>query len=74
MFIPPYVSHAAEGQNDGWKFMGWLLTGDTVDSTRTDLVNKEQLGSLLLPAVHTVACDYSVDGASEQNAAQYFKI
>ena len=74
MFIPPYVSHAAEGQNDGWKFMGWLLTGDTVDSTRTDLVNKEQLGSLLLPAVHTVACDYSVDGATQQSAAQYFKI
>lgn len=74
MFIPPYVSHAAEGQNDGWKFMGWLLTGDTVDRTRTDLVNKEQLGSLLLPAVHTVACDYSVDGATQQSAAQYFKI
>lgn len=74
MFISPYVSQAAEGQNDGWKFMGWLLTGDTVDSTRTDLVNKEQLGSLLLPAVHTVACDYSVDGATQQSAAQYFKI
>ena len=74
MFIPPCVSHAAEGQNDGWKFMGWLLTGDKVDSTRTDLVNKEQLGSLLLPAVHTVACDYSVDGATQQSAAQYFKI
>lgn len=73
-FISPYVSQAAEGQNNGWKFMGWLLTGDTVDSTRTDLVNKEQLGSLLLPAVHTVACDYSVDGATQQSAAQYFKI
>ena len=31
-FISPYISHAAEGQNDGWKFMGWLLTGDTVDN------------------------------------------
>lgn len=33
-FIPPYVSHAAEGQNDGWKFMGWLLTGDLVTDRR----------------------------------------
>lgn len=76
MFIPPYVSHAAEGQNDGWKFMGWLLTGDTVENVQdsVDKVNADKLGSLILPAVHTVACDYSVDGASAQNAAQYFKI
>ena len=76
MFISPYVSHAAEGQNDGWKFMGWLLTGDTVDNIPSDVtqVNADQLGSLLLPAVHTVACDYSVDGATQQSAAQYFKI
>lgn len=75
-FIPPYVSHAAEGQNDGWKFMGWLLTGDTVDNIPSDVaqVNAGQLGSLLLPAVHTVACDYSVDGATQLSAAQYFKI
>lgn len=76
MFISPYISHAAEGQNDGWKFMGWLLTGDTVDNIPSDVaqVNAGQLGSLLLPAVHTVACDYSVDGATQQSAAQYFKI
>ena len=76
MFIPPYVSHAAEGQNDGWKFMGWLLTGDTVDNIPSDVtqVNEDQLGSLLLPAVHTVACDYSVDGATQESAAQHFKI
>lgn len=75
-FIPPYVSKAAEGQNDGWKFMGWLLTGDTVDHIPSKVVqvNADQLGSLLLPAVHTVACDYSVDGATQQSAAQYFKI
>ena len=30
IYISPYVSQAAEGKNDGWKFMGWLLTGDTV--------------------------------------------
>ena len=75
-FVPPYVSRAAEGQNDGWKFMGWLLTGDTVDNISSDVaqVNAGQLGSLLLPAVHTVACDYSVVGATQQSAAQYFKI
>lgn len=74
MFIPPYVSQAAEGQNNGWKFMGWLLTGDTVNA----VLDSEQptIGALgtLLPAVHTVACDYSVDGATQQSAAQYFKI
>ena len=76
MFIPPYVSHAAEGQNDGWKFMGWLLTGDTVENVQDSVgkVNADKLGSLILPAKHTVACDYSVNGATQQSAAQYFKI
>lgn len=75
-FIPPYVSHAAEGQNDGWKFMGWLLTGDTVTDIPADTnqVNAGQLGSLLLPAVHTVACDYAIQTASAERSAQYFKI
>ena len=75
-FIPPYVSHAAEGQNDGWKFMGWLLTGDTVTDipAGTNQVNAGQLGSRLLPAVHTVACDYAIKTASDQSPAQYFKI
>lgn len=76
MFIPPYVSHAAEGQNDGWKFMGWLLTGDKLEKigeTETH-VNADQLGKLILPAVHTVACNYSVAGATEETAAQHFNI
>ena len=75
-FISPYVSHAAEGQNDGWKFMGWLLTGDTVENVQDSVgkVNADGLGSLILPAEHTVACDYSVNGATQQSAAQYFKI
>lgn len=76
LFIKPYVSHIAEGQNDGWRFMGWLLTGDTVDSIPSDAekINADQLGSLLLPAVHTVACDYSISEASDAAAAQQFKI
>lgn len=76
MFIKPYVSHKAEGQNDGWKFMGWQLTGDTVDSIPdgTTRVNADKLGSLILPAKHTIACDYSSSGASEKSAAQQFKI
>ena len=75
-FIPPYVSKEAEGQNDGWKFMGWLLTGDTVDNIPDDVdrVNAEQLGSLILPAEHTIACNYSIAGAAQESAAQYFKI
>ena len=74
MFIPPYVSRAAEGQNDGWKFLGWKLTGDTVESKRTDKVIADQLGSMILPAVHTIACDYSENEATTTSAAQYFKI
>ena len=76
LFIPPYVSHAAEGQNDGWKFMGWLLTGDKLEKTgeKETHVNEDQLGKLILPAVHTIACNYSVDGATEETAAQHFNI
>ena len=76
MFIPPYVSHAAEGQNDGWKFMGWLLTGDKLEKTgeAETHVNADQLGKLILPAVHTIACNYSVVGATEEMAAQHFNI
>ncbi|MGN0435568.1 MAG: InlB B-repeat-containing protein, partial [Wujia sp.] len=72
-FISPYVSHAAEGQNENWKFMGWLLTGDTVDSIPegTAQINKDQLGTLLLPGVHTIACDYSGEATKKE---QYFKI
>ena len=76
LFITPYVSKAAEGQNDGWKFMGWLLTGDTVENIPAEIeqVNADELGSLLLSAEHTIACDYSIEGASGQSAEQYFKI
>ena len=75
-FISPYVSKAAEGQNDGWKFMGWLLTGDKIEKTgeKETHVNADQLGKLILPAVHTIACNYSVDGATEETAAQHFNI
>ncbi|MGN1090681.1 MAG: hypothetical protein ACI4Q6_09810, partial [Huintestinicola sp.] len=73
-FISPYVSHAAEGQNNGWKFMGWLLTGDTVDyvpNEDTQQINKDKLGTLLLDAEHTIACDYT---GEETKKEQYFKI
>ena len=76
IFIDPYVSHAAEGQNDGWKFMGWLLTGDKIEKTgdKETHVNADKLGTLILPAVHTIACNYSVDGAIDKTAAQHFNI
>ncbi len=77
-YISPYISHAAEGQNDGWKFMGWLLTGDTVsgipDTVKQEQVNADKLGSLILPAEHTVACDYYIDDATFEKAAQFFKV
>lgn len=77
-FISPYVSKAAEGQNNGWKFMGWLLTGDTVENVPVDTnkVNADQLGTLILPAVHTVACDYALKTGENQGDSkeQYFKI
>ena len=75
-FISPYISHAAEGQNDGWKFMGWLLTGDTVDNATipdgTSQINADKLGTLLLPAEHTIVCDYTVGDVTTNE--QYFKI
>ena len=75
LFIPPYVSHAAEGQNDSWKFMGWKLTGDVIENIPEDKqVNAEQLGTLILPAEHTIACDYHFDGVNGDSKAQYFKI
>lgn len=76
LFIKPYVSHAADGQNDGWKFMGWLLIGDVFGGELTDFaqVNADKLGSLILPAEHTIACDYTFDGVDGDTKAQYFKI
>ena len=75
IFIPPYVSHAAVGQNDGWKFIGWQLTGDIVDDAPTDIqVNADQLGTMILPAAHTIACDYMFDGVNGDSKIQYFKI
>ena len=75
IFIDPYVSHAAEGQNDGWKFLGWKLTGDVVENIPEDKkVNAEQLGTLILPAEHTIACDYTFGGVNDDSKAQYFKI
>lgn len=74
-YIPPCVSHAAEG-DEGWKFMGWQLTGDVVDNIPGDVeqVNAGQLGDLLFPAEHTIACDYLDAGIGNAKAAQYFKI
>lgn len=75
IFIDPYVSHAAEGQNDGWKFMGWKLTGDIFENiSGITQINPEQLGTLILPAEHTIACDYTFDGVNGDSKAQYFKI
>ena len=76
VFIDPYVSHAAEGQNDGWKFMGWLLTGDSISdaSDDTELINADKLGSMILPAEHTIACDYKIHKSSGTSTEQYFKI
>lgn len=79
IFIDPYVSHAAEGPESApegsWKFLGWKLTGDTVENVPADKkVNVGELGSLILPAEHTIACDYSFDGVNGDSKAQPFKI
>lgn len=75
VFIPPYTSKAAEGQNDGWKFTGWLLTGDYVSNVPADSqINADQLGSMILPDVHTIACDYAFAGATNESAVQLFNI
>ena len=53
--------------------MGWLLTGDKLEKTgeKETHVNENQLGKLILPAVHTIACNYSIDGATEETAAAF---
>lgn len=75
-FIQPYVSRAAEGQNADWKFMGWKLMGDTVSNipSGVEQVNAGQMGSIILPGVHSVACDYNIYGIIESDSTtQYFK-
>ena len=42
-YIEPYTSHAAEGQNDAWKFTGWML------------FDNKQSYETLYPAEHKVA-------------------
>lgn len=75
IFIDPYVSHEAEGQNGSWKFMGWKLTGDIFEKiSGITQINPEKLGTLILPAQHTIACDYAFDGVNGDSKAQYFKI
>ena len=56
--------------------MGWQLTGDTFagDMTGIDLENASQLGSMILPGEHTIACDYTLAGVNDDMKAQYFKI
>ena len=56
--------------------MGWKLTGDPIEDVPVDIskVNADQLGTLILPAQHTIACDYRFDGVNGDTKAQYFKI
>lgn len=56
--------------------MGWKLTGDIFEdiSGITQIINPEQLGTLILPAEHTIACDYHFEGVNGDTKAQYFKI
>ena len=48
-YIYPYTSHAAEGQNEAWKFIGWRL------------FDNEQTYDELFPAVHKVAFNNGSD-------------
>ena len=78
IFIEPYTSHAAQppenAQPGTWKFLGWLLTGDPASSDTENSVNSNYLGNKILPAVHTVSCDYRIQEASTALSSQYFKI
>ena len=71
-FIDPYTSKAAEGQDQNWKFVGWLRTGDYVEpsSDYVPVVSESDL----LPAVHTISCNYSMNGATGSVAAQEFEV
>lgn len=75
-FIEPYTSKAAEGLYNDWKFTGWKLTGDilSITSSGITIVNADRLNSYILPAEHTVVCDYSFNGVLNNKSHQYFKI
>ena len=49
--------------------------GDIVNDIPPDVeqVHADELGNLILPAVHSVACDYDLSGAAGNSAEQYFK-
>ena len=49
--------------------------GDIVNDIPPDVeqVLADELGNLILPAVHSVACDYDLSGAAGNSAEQYFK-
>ena len=56
--------------------MSWKLTGDTPTSIpdSTVKVNADKLNSMILPAVHTIACDYDIKDTTDKNSYQYFKV
>ncbi len=74
-FQNPYVSQAPTAP-EGWKFVGWRLSGDTVENipAGTTQIAADKLGELILPAEHTAACDYNVHGVNGDLKIQYFKI
>ena len=68
-FKNPYISHAAEGY-DGWKFMGWLLTGDGVTVGDNGTIDE----SNLLAGEHSIACNYSTEAGSQPDPKQQFVV
>ena len=60
-YVYPYESHAPEGLNDGWKFTGWQLTDDNGTT-------------VLLPAVHKIACSYQQKTEGDTSIRQRFVV
>lgn len=61
-FVVPYFSHAAEGLNDGWKFINWSVYSE---------------GGYVadIPAEHEISCNYEYDAAAgATGSTQNFKI
>lgn len=60
-YVDPYTSHAAvapKGLESQWKFLGWRLFDDSTGTKAT---------TELLPAEHTVACNYKNNGSTTQS-------
>lgn len=65
-YIAPYQSHVSEGQNENWKFHGWIVADDD------GIVKNKEGQNLIINGVHSIACNYQ--NAVGEDSKQEFVI